>query len=451
MKENLKQEKAITLIALVITVIVLLILAGVSIAMLTGDNGIITQATKSKEQTEQASDEEKIQLAVLGAKIDDNGYSESLDYKRLREELEKQFGNQKLDVIEKGYGSFLVTINDREYYVNNDKEIINSDNMIAINNLEELIDFREKVNKGNTYEGKYVYLTDNITMSDSWTPIGKYVSSDSTENIPFKGIFDGNNYTIDEIKIDSTNSGIGLFAYTDNATIKNLKIGEKSSITGNAYVGGIVGVAINQTTINNCENHAIIQGEEQIGGISGTIENGIISDCSNKATINVSTYLAGGISGAAINMNISRCYNISTIKGQLNIGGIIGSSDGSVVSSCYNTGSIQANNNAGGILGQMYNSGTVKNCYNVGNIQTSQSTNKKVGAMVGVFNDTKTINTYYLKNTINNGNDINKNCTEFTSEDVGSLYQKLGNDFENDDENINKGYPILNWQSKSKI
>ena len=84
--------------------------------MLTGDNGIITQATKSKEQTEQASDEEKIQLAVLGAKIDDNGYSESLDYKRLREELEKQFGNQKLDVIEKGYGSFLVTINDREYY-----------------------------------------------------------------------------------------------------------------------------------------------------------------------------------------------------------------------------------------------------------------------------------------------------------------------------------------------
>ena len=245
MKENLKQEKAITLIALVITVIVLLILAGVSIAMLTGDNGIITQATKSKEQTEQASDEEKIQLAVLGAKIDDNGYSESLDYKRLREELEKQFGNQKLDVIEKGYGSFLVTINDREYYVNNDKEIINSDNMIAINNLEELIDFREKVNKGNTYEGKYVYLTDNITMSDSWTPIGKYVSSDSTENIPFKGIFDGNNYTIDEIKIDSTNSGIGLFAYTDNATIKNLKIGEKSSITGNAYVGGIVGVAIN--------------------------------------------------------------------------------------------------------------------------------------------------------------------------------------------------------------
>ena len=43
-----KKERGITLIALVITIIVLLILAGVSIAMLTGQNGILTQANKSK-------------------------------------------------------------------------------------------------------------------------------------------------------------------------------------------------------------------------------------------------------------------------------------------------------------------------------------------------------------------------------------------------------------------
>ena len=42
----------ITLIALVITIIVLLMLAGVSIAMLTGENGILTQAGQAKEQTE---------------------------------------------------------------------------------------------------------------------------------------------------------------------------------------------------------------------------------------------------------------------------------------------------------------------------------------------------------------------------------------------------------------
>ena len=54
MKENQKQTKGITLIALVITIIVLLILAGVSIAMLTGENGILTQAQKAKNETENA-------------------------------------------------------------------------------------------------------------------------------------------------------------------------------------------------------------------------------------------------------------------------------------------------------------------------------------------------------------------------------------------------------------
>ena len=53
-KEKLKQNKGITLIALVITIIVLLILAGVSIAMLTGENGILSQAAKAKEETEKA-------------------------------------------------------------------------------------------------------------------------------------------------------------------------------------------------------------------------------------------------------------------------------------------------------------------------------------------------------------------------------------------------------------
>ena len=53
------ESKGITLIALVITIIVLLILAGVSIAMLTGENGILTQAQKAKDETEKAEDEEK--------------------------------------------------------------------------------------------------------------------------------------------------------------------------------------------------------------------------------------------------------------------------------------------------------------------------------------------------------------------------------------------------------
>ncbi len=71
MQETFKRQNAITLIALVITIIVLLILAGVSIAMLTGENGILNQAQEAKEQTEFKSAEEKVKLAIMGARATD--------------------------------------------------------------------------------------------------------------------------------------------------------------------------------------------------------------------------------------------------------------------------------------------------------------------------------------------------------------------------------------------
>ena len=61
---NIRQNKGITLIALVITIIVLLILAGVSISMLSGDNGIISNAKLAKEQTAKAEELEKIRLEL---------------------------------------------------------------------------------------------------------------------------------------------------------------------------------------------------------------------------------------------------------------------------------------------------------------------------------------------------------------------------------------------------
>ena len=62
---NVKQNKGITLIALVITIIVLLILAGISIAMLTGQNGILSQAQNAKNRTEEAKNKELSDLAIL--------------------------------------------------------------------------------------------------------------------------------------------------------------------------------------------------------------------------------------------------------------------------------------------------------------------------------------------------------------------------------------------------
>ena len=60
----LNNNKGITLIALVITIIVLLILAGVSIAMLTGQNGVLTRAKDSNDETVKAEVQEKINLAL---------------------------------------------------------------------------------------------------------------------------------------------------------------------------------------------------------------------------------------------------------------------------------------------------------------------------------------------------------------------------------------------------
>ena len=70
MKDNstikIKQTEGITLIALVITIIVLLILAGVTIATLTGENGILTRASDAAERTERANIIEQAQTDILG-------------------------------------------------------------------------------------------------------------------------------------------------------------------------------------------------------------------------------------------------------------------------------------------------------------------------------------------------------------------------------------------------
>ena len=66
-------NKGITLIALVITIIVLLILAGVSIAMLTGDNGILNQATNAKDETVVGEVEEACKLAVANLIAENRG------------------------------------------------------------------------------------------------------------------------------------------------------------------------------------------------------------------------------------------------------------------------------------------------------------------------------------------------------------------------------------------
>ena len=94
--ENLKSKKmsaGITLIALVVTIIVLLLLAGISIQMLTGDNGILQIATEAKIVTEKSQIIENAQVDVLGQQTENNG--NNITKKQLTTILNKYFKNVK--------------------------------------------------------------------------------------------------------------------------------------------------------------------------------------------------------------------------------------------------------------------------------------------------------------------------------------------------------------------
>ena len=89
MRKVLKNRKGITLIALIITIIILLILAGVTITMITGDNGILKQATNARETNSKAEFEEQVKLAVISSRVNDTA---SIDLKTLDEEINKISG-----------------------------------------------------------------------------------------------------------------------------------------------------------------------------------------------------------------------------------------------------------------------------------------------------------------------------------------------------------------------
>ncbi len=91
----IKKNKGITLIALVITIIVLLILAGVTIATLTGENGVLTKAQTAKNKTDISTAKEKVQIAVMGS----YGTDGKLDVNELKENLKQIEGITGADSI----------------------------------------------------------------------------------------------------------------------------------------------------------------------------------------------------------------------------------------------------------------------------------------------------------------------------------------------------------------
>lgn len=424
-------NKGITLIALVITIIVLLILAGVTIATLSGDNGILTQAQKAKNETEKATEKEKIELAVVASQSKSKN-NRIISFDDLQQELQKQF-DQQFELADNKDDSFLITIDsERMYYVNENGKVFDYSSILKITSAEEFENMRERVNNGDSFDNKVIILMNDITLNGNWTPIG-YINDENI--IKFNGEFNGLNNRINNLNINSPEKSYqGLFANTGSSSkISNVVI--TGSITGAKYVGAIV--AYNEGSIRNCGNEASVTGNNSsVGGIVGYNANGNINGCYNKGEIGYeTTYSHGGIVGKSEGGTIKNCYNNATIKkeksggetggicgtvSETNIynvynvgnitavgsgtGGIVGlARDDSTVGNAYNIGQIQGNDNTGGIVGNIEKSETVQKCYNKGNI----SGKANVGGIFGgtrMEEDIKIVNCYHYGNVESRNN-----------------------------------------------
>ena len=125
----------------ILNIIVLLILAGVSIATLTGDNGILTQAQNAKNETEEAEIKERIKLAVNAARISDNGYEE-LGQNNLQEEMDKEFGEGETVIRDNGDESFTISLKDNK----NDYTVLSN------GQIEDGIDWNDAMAKAKAPE-----------------------------------------------------------------------------------------------------------------------------------------------------------------------------------------------------------------------------------------------------------------------------------------------------------
>lgn len=324
MKEKFKNQKGITLIALIITIIVLLILAMISIKLII-DKGIISFANISKEETIIAGEKEKITLAYNEykmSKVNNPNYTmqEALDSERAEaivegdetlgwnitfEETKHQYSLNSDGTIDEG-------IPDRWDGVTKEIPQIAEDNSWHIYNSAQMKYFADFVNGNLTEEEKgnlsitadtTVYLEANLDLGaranekgekitgTEWTPVGIETTS------AFIGTFEGNNHRISGVYVNIDGNFGGIFGNSN--TIKNLTI-KDSYIQATNASGGIVG-ALRTGTIENCHNiNTIVE-------IEAASVGGVVGQLSSNA-----------------NIKVINCTNTGNVNGPKNVGGIVG-------------------------------------------------------------------------------------------------------------------------------
>ena len=253
-----KRNKGITLIALVITIIVLLILAGVTIAALTGDNGILGRAIDAREQTDIAEEKEKVALAAQAALIDNSG--RDILQQDLDKELENGFGKNKYSVEEGEHNEeqgYIVTITDtgRRYFVDKNGKV---EQMIPGPIVTHSINPDTQV-----AEGEKITITINATATEGkiikiTKPDGTSVENTTTttyeveENGQYKFIVEQSNGGKTTYTVEITNGKyVEKFSDIYTKTQQYTKNGQTAWIPKGFAVG-------TSDTINSIENGLVI-------------------------------------------------------------------------------------------------------------------------------------------------------------------------------------------------
>ena len=185
-----------------------------------------------------------------------------------------------------------------------------------IKSIADYKEFTDLVNSGKSFLGKTVYLSKSLDLNGvTLEPIGN-------NNNKFEGTFEGNGYTLKNIKIESDNDYVGIFGY-NIGTIRGVNF-ENISVKGNNYVGGIAG--FNEGNISSIIFSGNVTGNENVGGITGQhnsgnnyyspkpIENVIVKDIIVNGNKNV-----GGVAGFAYNGTLKSVVE----NGSINKGGCI--------------------------------------------------------------------------------------------------------------------------------
>ncbi len=252
---------------------------------------------------------------------------------------------------------------------------------------------------GTTHSSASAMLTADIDLKNychaaedgkelfSWIPIGN-------NDKRWKGNMDGQGHTISHLYIKTAQNYVGLFGYTDGATIQNIIFDNVKVENVTLYTGILAGYACGDSpshikgikTTNNCT----LIGQDGTGGIvGGAIIN--LENCENHSSVK-GTSNVGGIAGFSQERNIKRCTNYGTVENgdDLLIGGIIGYAFETSIEDCANYGKITSTGwYAGGIVGKTNGNSSIQNVFSYGDV-TNTNTNDKPGIIIATVSGTLT-------------------------------------------------------------